>query len=249
MWVMDVALAPLKLPSGRTLKIVGEENDLSVMQPLRLYEGVWEPHVRAVFERLVRPDWICLDGGANIGAHTLALAELCERVIAFEASSSNFAHLERNIAEFPNVLPINRALWHETGSVKLARSPDFAGGAYVGADGEEALSVRLDDWSKAYRLTRLDFIKLDVEGSEENVLLGARKTLRRFRPILLTEYNPTTAALLGAEPGDYYEKLRALYSAVKLIEPDGTLLHVYSWRAIAERLEAGKGWEDLLCVP
>lgn len=45
----------------------------------------------AVMERLVRPDWVCVDAGANIGAHTLVLSELARQVLAFEANPPSTA--------------------------------------------------------------------------------------------------------------------------------------------------------------
>src|SRR5580765_8476349 len=89
LWVelraMD-GIAPLRLPSGRVVEVVGDDEDLTLITPLRASGGEWEPHVRRVMERIVRPEWTCLDIGANIGVHTLALAELAREVIAFEAN-------------------------------------------------------------------------------------------------------------------------------------------------------------------
>jgi hypothetical protein len=105
-------------------------------------------------------------------------------------------------------------------------------------------AVRLDDWLDG-RL--VDFAKIDVEGSERRVLEGARRMLER-QPILLTEYNLTTSEMLGDEPRDYFDLLVDLYD-VRLIEPDGSVSEPLSWHELEGRLNAGKGWEDLLCTP
>jgi hypothetical protein len=102
-------------------------------------------------------------------------------------------------------------------------------------------AVRLDDWVAAQGLQRLDLIKLDVEGAETHVLDGAARTLERFRPFLITEY-------LGVSE-TYFQRLRDSFPAVQLIEPDGSLNALTDWESLRARLESGKGWEDLLCLP
>src|SRR5579871_4102906 len=117
-----MARATLRLPGGRRLEISGPESDKSVLGALVYSEGEWETHIQALFERLVQPDWECLDLGANIGVHTLNLASLASRVFAFEASIENFEFLVHNVrvaglAE--KVDPINKAVWREAGELQL----------------------------------------------------------------------------------------------------------------------------------
>ena len=240
-------------------------------------DGDYEPHLRALFGRLVGPDWCCLDVGANIGANTLALAALATagRVAAFEASARNFAHLQANAAALPppkaEMTLVHAAAWDQPGSVDLADSDELAGGSHVTwqaetLDGleqvwglpdaeftyttriERVAAIRLDDWVAA-NLGRVDLIKLDVEGAEQHALRGARQTLARQRPLLVTEYNPTP--LEPASPPDqYFRLLQQLFETVQLIEDDGSLSEpLRSWQALEQRLAVGKGWEDLLCTP
>jgi FkbM family methyltransferase len=264
------ATAPLLLPAGRSAQVAGDGRDLTVLLPLQHSGGDWEPHVRALMARLVQPDWVCLDIGANIGAHTLALASLATdgEVLAFEASRRNFAYLEENVAALSEpkarITTVHCALWDRAGTVDLAESDVFPGGAFVaeesaGLDGSEHVhnigdrdvtftlrvdsvpAVRLDDWVAAQGLQRLDLIKLDVEGAETHVLDGAARTLERFRPFLITEY-------LGVSE-TYFQRLRDSFPAVQLIEPDGSLNALTDRESLRARLESGKGWEDLLCLP
>jgi hypothetical protein len=53
-----------------------------------------------------------------------------------------------------------------------------------------AEAVTLDEFTTALKITRLDFIKLDVDGHECQVLRGAEVTLRRFRPTMIVELSP-----------------------------------------------------------
>jgi hypothetical protein len=84
---MDGVSAPLILPRGATTVVTGEERDLTVFAVLRGLNGDWEPHIRRFLERTVQTNWVCVDIGANIGTHTLAMASMATEgtVVAFEA--------------------------------------------------------------------------------------------------------------------------------------------------------------------
>ncbi len=274
----DSGEAPLRLPNGERVTITGTSTDLSVFCPLKVLDGDWEPHLRASFARLVQRDWTCLDIGANLGAHTLGLATLAGRVIAFEAADRNAAHLRVNVgrsADAERVQIANLALWDAPAWLSMAAAEEVEGCTFVASGGaadsltrlranipavaerelnltlDAVEAMRLDDWLDTHPVDRVDLIKLDVEGSERRVLRGALRTLDWFRPILITEYNPGCAAQYFGEPGDaYFRDLRMLFSRIRLIEADGTpSAPIAEWETLAARLSDGKGWEDLLCEP
>jgi FkbM family methyltransferase len=260
--------APLRLPSGRITEIVGDRRDVSVVEHLHYTRGHWEPHVVAVLERLVQPDWTCLDVGANIGAHTLVLAELAAEVVAFEANPAAYRYLLRNVRDCANVSVVQGAVWDEEGFVNIAASREFAGCGFVTSDasldGSDAglviggrqisftfrvhrvPTVRLDDWAEGRE--RINLIKIDVEGAEERVLAGAQEMLARHRPILVTEYSPGAAQTVGADPHAYLRALQDLYGSISAIEPDGSLSPIGNSSELETRIAAGRGWEDLVCM-
>lgn len=274
----------LRLPGGRHADIAVGAADLSVGAALRAADGDWEPHVRQYLEAVVKPDWLCLDIGANLGAHTLSLASLATagRVVAFEADPANFALLTQNIDTLPPphgcITPVQVALWDSPGMLTIGGADELAGCSFVSAtttdkartedrlravvdakaiDGTalhmrlaQVPAMRLDDWVAAEGLTRLDIIKLDVEGAEAHVIRGAHDTIRRLRPILLVEYNPPCAAAYFGQAADaLYGELAQRFDAIYVLEADGRLSRVADWDDLAARLAAGKGYEDLLCMP
>ena len=277
--------APLLLPDGGTAEIVCLAADRSLGAALTASGGDWEPHVRRYLAATVQPDWTCLDIGANLGAHTLALAVLAQRgrVVAFEADPVNHALLCRNAdALAPPKAPVEAlavALWDRPGRLIIGGADELAGCAFVAepaaadpADTERRLrsvvdaaaiadtalhvrlsevpAVTLDDWVAAQDLDRLDFIKLDVEGAETHVLRGAVRSLARYRPVLLVEYNPAcAAAYFGEAATALFDVLAAQFATLNALEPDGTLTPLAGWPALAARLAAGRGWEDLVCLP
>jgi len=272
----------LQLPHGRMVEIACGQSDISIGGALAFSGGDWEPHLRAFFERTIRPDWVCLDIGANVGIHTLAMAVLAAegRVVAFEADPGNFAWLSRNVAELPSprgeITSVPRALWSEPAVLTLASIDELAGCCFISATDDPASNerllrdvvsadairgldlhmhatavraIRLDDWVDQHGLARIDLLKMDVEGSELRVLEGARNTLRRFQPLLVTEYNASCAkTYFGDRPDAYFEALRGYFAVIRIIEADGTLSDpLQSWAELDVRLTRGRGWEDLLC--
>lgn len=277
--------APLRLPDGREVMIGGGANDLSIMAALRYQNGAWEPHVTALYATVVQPDWVCIDIGANLGTHSLALATLASRghVHGLEAAPETFQHLVANIAAAglaDRATADNIAIWRAAGRLRVSVCAELEGCAFVSdeADLPEAEAVKLaeqrlrtvvnnptiaaiplhitstlmdavslDDWAEARGLDRLDLIKIDVEGSEWRVLEGASRTLDRFRPLVVTEYNPACAeAYFQDTPWRYFEQLSARFSAIFEITPTGPD-RVADWDDLQRRI-AGNGWCDLVCT-
>jgi FkbM family methyltransferase len=146
------------------------------------------------------PDPVLLDIGANIGVHSLlfsALAGPAGRVHAFEAQRIVFQMLMGNLAlnSIENVHGHGTALGAAPGTLSLPpldyNKPWNFGGVALAA-GTAASTGQTETVTVAtldsLDLARVDFIKLDVEGMEEDVLRGARRTLDRTRPLMQVEW-------------------------------------------------------------
>jgi FkbM family methyltransferase len=151
------------------------------------------------FHRVLHRPGTLLDVGAHDGAFTLPFAALPDsRVLAFEPLPSAFARLQAAAGALPNVTLRQAALGDAEGEITLTlpvldgvpqeQWASIAKG-YAGLDSrvtEQRHRVplhRLD----GFGLTDLTAVKLDAEGAEYEVLLGARETLLRCRPILSVE--------------------------------------------------------------
>jgi FkbM family methyltransferase len=145
-------------------------------------------------DHLISPGDVCLDIGANIGAITLQLAKAAGpsgRVIAFEPGPPFFSRLKANLALNPEIASRvelhNLGLSDRPGSLHWVEDPEFPGNAIlVEGRGLKVGVVTLDDFLGP-RLDRLDFLKIDVEGMELEVLRGAVRLLERFRPKVFFE--------------------------------------------------------------
>ena len=199
--VSDVGQPPIpKLPGfnrlvkGRYGYFLYNDNDIYVGRALRDY-GEYSEFEIAFFRQVVRPGDGVVEVGANIGAHTVPLAQLVGstgRVVAIEAQRIVFQTLCANLAlnSIVNVEAINAAAGSAPGSLLI---PDFDysregnfGGISVNKfeQGRKGAVVTLDD---VVDLKRLKLIKIDVEGMEGEVLAGARKLIEAHKPFLYVE--------------------------------------------------------------
>jgi FkbM family methyltransferase len=190
------------------------DNDLS----LAVYVGgAFEPNEFAFLDSLVEPGMNVLDGGANEGAYTLFLARKvgpAGHVIAVEPSSRELERLHANVAanNLNNVAVVALALADRAGEVllKIAET-DHAGQNTIGkfvnegviSTGTEVVpTATLDELVATHGLAGLDVIKLDVEGAELRVLMGAENILRTARPLVLLEASPAALARQGRSVKD-----------------------------------------------
>jgi FkbM family methyltransferase len=187
--------------------------------------GSFEPRTVAVYRRLLPRGGIALDIGANIGAHTLRMAQCVGpqgRVIAFEPTAYAIGKLRRNAALNPDLAsriepeqillsredgvqppPSLYSSWPLTGT-DIERHADH-GGAFRETQGARA--ARLDTYLTARAIERVNLIKLDVDGYEVDVLAGAEQTLRRLRPSLILEIAPYVLAERGTTTAQVLEHL------------------------------------------
>ncbi len=143
-----------------------------------------------------------VDIGANIGLSAMFFSSLLPKakILALEPSGRNFRYLDQNLRQ-NNLSTIETrqvAASNEIGILRLHEEPDFGAGSYVvseqhsagvNASPIEVQAKPLDQIVAEERLERIDFIKIDVEGSELDVLNGMQETLRRFKPIIFMEIN------------------------------------------------------------
>jgi FkbM family methyltransferase len=155
------------------------------------------PVVRAI-QTFVRVGATAYDIGANVGYISLIIAKTVGRmgtVFSFEASSNSYQVLRENIRinSFDNIVAVPRAVTKDSGWVNFANY-EFSLVSKIADESiaEDAMierveCVSLDDF--VYRDKNLwpDFIKIDVEGGELDVLIGAERVIRERKPIIVAE--------------------------------------------------------------
>lgn len=211
-------------------------------------------HLLAVARAFLNKESVAVDIGAHIGTFALPLAAAADKVIAFEPSPEAFALLTRNAAENNAPLQlINKALGSTTGSgALLTRNKSNAGANTIVAGGTIPVST-LDD-----EVVHADFIKIDVEGMELEVLKGGTRLIEHSRPAVLFEVNLSQLRAHGTSPRalERFFTERGYHLYIPLEEKGVVLARVQS-ATILTAFIAPRAWLfrsdsapfDLLAVP
>ena len=196
--------------------------------------GSYEPEVSAAVRKVLGHGGTFVDVGANVGWFSLLGASLVGpsgRVIAIEPNPLNVALLRDSAKDngFDNIDMLTMALAAKPGAIAL--ETDGSNGRITPIDGPPAEPIEasfvvaarpLDDVLSDARVTRVDAIKIDVEGAEPLVLKGAGETITRYRPVLISEFYPLA---LDSSPwgnaNGYLAMLRAFGYRLSVIGSEG----------------------------
>jgi FkbM family methyltransferase len=187
--------------------------------------GCYDPDLHAAIERLVQPGMICMDIGSNLGEMALHMARrvgVAGCVYAFEPVSAVFArlqeHTQRNKLD-AIVKPCRLALSNANGSLEIAcadsRADNQGLGSIVNRDNaavalrESVETQTLDSFAARHNITRIDFMKVDIQGAEYFLLEGGARVFSELGPDLLIEISPEDLRQCGKNTRDLCVKLEA----------------------------------------
>ena len=181
-------------------------------------DGIYEQRFLDFLRRRINSGGVMLDVGANIGNHALYLADIFDEVHCFEPSPKVADRLEENVGlNHARNIQIHRlGLGSSVGTVPFSTDENLALGKFLHGEskGAELLPVTTGDkWIADAGLQRFDYIKIDVEGFEDEVLLGLRETIRRFRPLVSFEYSGQS------NDRPLFEAIRSVLAGYEIYEP------------------------------
>lgn len=153
----------------------------------------WEQKVQQVYyipQVHVQPGDVVIDCGAHIGGFTrIALDAGASLVIAIEPETANILAFRKNFAselKSGKVQLLEKGVWDTDGHIHLHISSvgDSHSAMVPQAGGKDEIMkvLKLDTIVANLKLSRVDFIKMDIEGSERNALAGALQTLKKWKP-------------------------------------------------------------------
>jgi FkbM family methyltransferase len=177
--------------------------------------NIYERQTKSALRKLVSPGSLVLDIGANIGAHTLHLAQLVGpggRVMAFEPTDFAFRKLGRNLELNPSLAARVDAYHCFLAASDGANVPEaiYSSWPLAKQSGlhakhlgremltEQAQSRSLDSVLNENGDRKVHLVKLDVDGFECDVLAGATAMLREVRPVFVMELAPYVLEERGA---------------------------------------------------
>lgn len=161
----------------------------------RIYvDGIYEKRFLEFLRRRIKRGGVMLDVGANIGNHALYLGDLFDQLHCFEPNPKVAARLEENIRlnGLRHVHVHRVGLGSSEAMIPFCNDENLALGKFLHGDeaGADLLPVTTGDkWVSETGLERVDYVKIDVEGFEDEVLVGMRDTICRYQPLISFEYS------------------------------------------------------------
>lgn len=205
------------------------------------FRGSYSGDQLTILEKLLDVNGVFVDAGANQGEFSIAAAKVAQqgKIIAFEPVSEYRARLIENVRlnNFGNVEVIPAALGEQEGVLPIYDQPtNYTDGTrheglptlFASESRHHACEVvpvkRLDDVLRELGVSRVDVIKLDIEGAEWIALRGAINTITSCRPTLILEIGRETCLAAGYEPEALVEWLIGLnYRIEKIVDGGKTL--------------------------
>lgn len=227
------------------------ELDLGEVVDFMIYlTGGFEASLNQFIKRNLSEGMVALDIGANIGAHTLSMAEKVGssgQTHAIEATEYAFAKLMRNIELNPSIagqikshhcmllpprgLASEQAARNAIHSSWPFQSKQERHSSHQGVFKSigKARKMSLDELCSELELKHLDLIKLDVDGNEWDVLSGGTATFTRFSPLIVMEVAP-----------DYHEAghEKSFPNIHRLLSELGYRFHQLNGKALPETAES-----------
>lgn len=210
-------------------KMVLDKDDADISKQVK--EFGWykdEKFETQVFESYLKDSMVVLDLGGNIGFYTMLARSMVGpkgRVFAFEPFPNNAALIRASAKEnsFDNITVVEAAVSDENGKTMLHLSPDacsehslldlnFQYNSNSGQKQIQILTITVDDYleNNANDL-KVNFIKMDIEGSESRALSGMKKVLDENKHLaIMSEFWPNGFKEGRKNPRDFLETLHQL---------------------------------------
>jgi FkbM family methyltransferase len=161
-------------------------------------DSIHEPEILKIIKDNVKKGDTVVDIGANIGQHTLFMSKFVGSqgfVYGFEPLKTNIDSIYRSIAlnNIKNVQIENKAVGEVDKKIKIyvpANKNDRSSRELVGVMSDSQEEVDMITMDTYFKNTEINFLKIDTEGFEPEVLAGAKEIIKTCKPTILFEYAP-----------------------------------------------------------
>ena len=157
-----------------------------------LLHGLKEIFIEHIYKQELCETPYIIDCGANIGMSVIYMKELYPKsqIIAFEPDEINYSLLEKNVASFDysDITLFKEAIWKENTTLLFSNESSMGSKIEIGGSykSKEVKAIRLKD----YLIKEVDFLKIDIEGAEYEVLCDIADKLNMVKNMFL-EYHGT----------------------------------------------------------
>jgi FkbM family methyltransferase len=182
--------------------------DLAVNRPT-VTEGFWDPVLKPCLDQVPEGSLV-LDIGAHVGFYSAYLARVRHcRVIAYEGNPRYWPLLASNVARLSVLVQPFFLYSRRCQLVEHTEHATPASNTWLPHRWQGVPAYPLDYWlptiraAEKARRTPLAFMKIDAQGADLQILKGAKRTIARYHPTLLVEYEPALALQHGDSGQDY----------------------------------------------
>ncbi len=222
------------------------------------WTGKRDQKIITLIQKMISPESVILDVGANIGYYAIPLAFHLKKsnvsVHAFEPVKANFESLSKAIEKnnLKKQITANKlALGNSIGTIEIIKTEkgntgnaviDFNDDNFKKDRVKETIPITtLDKYMEDKSLSRCDFIKIDIEGAEIFFVQGGMKLIKKYKPIIYGEFNSYFIAKFGFTVMDVW----------KLLEPLGYKAFVedVNHKASFKEVKMKEGLVNLLFIP
>lgn len=192
-------------------RILKKGVSLKLPTGLTYFAPTWDPSATEVYVTNADADWgsesvlqqvlskegTFIDVGAHTGYYSLYMLPCVSWVYAFEPDSQSYNVLKQYSHLHTNLLTFQKALSNQSGTMEIQTQgagysfiKDTAPSTFQQNNSEPSFIevIKIDDFINDYK-SQVTGIKIDVDGSDLDVLEGAIQTIKKFQPVVLTELN------------------------------------------------------------
>lgn len=180
--------------------------------------GSFENETLSLIKQIIRPGNVIFDIGANIGQFSVFMSKCLAGsgiVYAIEPYGKNIQLIKKNIEinKVNNISIHQIAIAEASGPTILRVYSDYAYNSLLLIDRKKLLreetveAQTLDDFVEKNRITRIDLLKIDIEGFELSAFKGAVETLKKLKPAIIAEIQPLNIKALGIGRQDIIDYL------------------------------------------
>lgn len=184
-------------------------------------KGVFEEKETEYVKKVIKPGQVCFDIGGSFGWYTILLSKLVGengQVYVFEPVPENYDALLKNIEInlCKNVLPNKLAIGEKNGKRELFIPDVGVSGSFALHNYDKRFDVvnsditSIDYYCEKNKVSKINFIKADIEGAELLMLKGCVNTIKRFAPIFFLEVQEKSTNLFGYKPKEIFDFLFSL---------------------------------------
>ncbi len=218
----------MKLSYGKIVRkeIHGITYELDLSEAIEAslyYSDVYELETLECLQRCITKDMVVFEIGANIGSHSFEIAQLLQdgsgTLYCFEPTDYAFKKLIKNhsLNHFTNIIFEKLALSDREeiqnltpasslDTVAFSASWDIKDGSSKNTMQQEIIFKKLDTYIQENSITKVDLLKIDVDGYELKIIKGGRQTISTFKPIIIIELSECLLHYVG----DTLEELLSL---------------------------------------